>query len=104
MRNFGIQSGARDPGGVGISRSAYSANTRTDLNVIQFADRHPSRNDRLNSEASNPPLFIREAALERGQLSQALIDVFALVFGALFICATALSLPVAIFILLFVKV
>ena len=45
-----------------------------------------------------------EPAFPRGKFAQALIDIIALALFALFICATAISLPVAIFILLFVEV
>lgn len=40
--------------------------------------------------------------LERSKVTQALIDGLAVAFGILFICATAASVPVALFILIFV--
>lgn len=41
------------------------------------------------------------APLERSDVLQALIDIFALIFIALFLCATAISFPVALFLLIF---
>ena len=50
-----------------------------------------------------PPGVTRPNSLGfgRGLFIQSLIDLAAIVFGALFICATACSLPLAIFMLLF---
>jgi hypothetical protein len=42
-----------------------------------------------------------EPLLERGYVSQALLDVGALVFMSLFIVSAALSFPLALFLLLF---
>ena len=57
-----------------------------------------------NSEASNLPLFVSSSQpLKRGKFLQSLIDITALLFGALFVCSLAASLPLAVFIFLFVR-
>jgi hypothetical protein len=61
----------------------------------------PSRR-RPNSEGSNLPFFIPvDPPLERGKFAQAVIDVFAVVFGLLFFVSVGLSIPVALFLLFF---
>lgn len=50
-----------------------------------------------NSFASATPVF------ERSEFFQACIDVIAVIFIALFLCMTAASLPVALFLLLFCR-
>jgi hypothetical protein len=52
---------------------------------------------------SLPRVSIISAPLERGKVSpivQALIDCLAVTFGIFFLCATACSVPVALFMLL----
>lgn len=41
--------------------------------------------------------------LERSGFLQALFDIFAMIFIALLVCSVALSLPLALFLLLFVR-
>jgi len=38
---------------------------------------------------------------ERSQFSQALIDIVAVVFGIIFVCSVAVSLPLAVFMMFF---
>jgi hypothetical protein len=45
-----------------------------------------------------------EPTLERGHVSQALLDISALIFLLLFLVSAALSFPLAIFLLLFARI
>ncbi len=49
----------------------------------------------------NSILSPTDLPLERSKLFQALIDVIAVVFGIIFVCSLAASLPLAVFIMLF---
>ena len=41
--------------------------------------------------------------LKRSEVCQSAIDIFAVTFGIFFLCATACSVPVALFLLLFAR-
>lgn len=72
--------GQQRPRGVGTLLSGYRASTPRDLSISVPSPR---------------------SILERSDVLQALIDVIALVFIVLFLCATAISFPAALCILLF---
>jgi hypothetical protein len=57
-----------------------------------------------NSEGSNLQFFIPvDPPLERGKFAQAVIDVFAVVFGLLFFVSVGLSIPLSFFLLFFAQ-
>lgn len=60
---------------------------------------------RANANTSCPDPISLSAGLplKRGKFAQALIDILALAFIAFFICATAISIPLCLFILVFVS-
>ena len=93
-RHFGIMSGSADLGGASINRPTSDA-YNTCAEPIQSADRAPSlRGLRPDSSSFGWGLFIRE-------IKQALIDTLAVVVGILLIASVALSVPLAIFMMLF---
>ena len=61
-----------------------------------------SRGSSLVTMPSKSILPYPEPAFPRSKLSQALIDVIALIFFLLFLCSVAASLPLAIVMLFFV--
>lgn len=82
-RNFGISfeklSDRTDLGAKHPSGPRHSAGAHADSNVIKFQSpggAAPSGR-RSDSRASQPALFLREPALKRGPIAQALIDIFA---------------------------
>jgi hypothetical protein len=65
---------------------------------------HPPCIGLVNSEGSNLPLFIPASPpFERSKVGQALIDCITVTFGIFFLCMTAASVPVALFLLIFCK-
>jgi hypothetical protein len=50
---------------------------------------------------SNSVLIPREPPLERSEFAQTSLDILAVIFGALFICSLAVSLPLALYMLFF---
>ena len=69
-----------------------------------FATASPPDASWPNSEGSNLPLFVSSShPLERSKAAQTFIDCLAVTFGILFLCTTAASIPVALFLLIFCK-
>lgn len=83
-------------GGLTHSRSRLASHA-----PIQFADRHPSRIDRPNSQGSNPALFIPISALERGKVAQALIDILAFLAWGLLLSLLGACIFIAPFLIAF---
>ena len=81
VRHFGIQSGRSALGGM--------------------SDRPSATRDAMIPRGSI--LVPTDLPFKRGHLAQALIDITALIFGALFISSVAASIPVALFLLVFCK-
>ena len=102
-RNFGM-SGQQRLRGMSTSLSAYGATKYERADSIQFATASPPDASWPNSEGSNLPLFVSSShPLERSKAAQTFIDCFAVAFGILFLCTTAASIPVALFLLVFCK-
>ena len=89
QRNFGIMSGPASLRGVSTDRPA----TR---DAIQTRDFIPPLPASSILHAACPPF-------KRGELTQTLIDVVCVFFGLLLLFATAASIPLALFLLLFVN-
>jgi len=60
----------------------------------------PAHSERLTTAL---PFFRPVPGLERGNVAQALLDVAAVFFCLLFIFTTAVSIPVAVFLLFFIQ-
>jgi hypothetical protein len=82
MHHFGLTSG-RTATGISQSVRSHGANTRA------------------NSIPSSPDRPSGRALLKRGYVTQAVIDSAAVLFGFLFLISIALSIPLALFLLLF---
>jgi hypothetical protein len=63
---------------------------------------HSGGSMKRRSNVSNRPSISARAALELSQVSQSVLDVFALIFFALFASLCGVSVAVSVFILLFV--
>lgn len=102
-RNFGIMNGPVSLGGTSTDRPT-TRDAILPRDSIQSASQHPPCIGLVNSEGSNLPLFIPASdPFERGKLVQALIDVITVVFGLLFLCALAASVPLAVVIMFLVQ-